>query len=185
MTRNIPKNAKLAFKGKTVSVYQWKQKMFDGSYETFEAIKRAYTVQIIPVIGNKIAIVHEEQPGVGSWWGLVGGRIDRGETPFHAAKRELIEETGLISKQWKLLKTFDAPYSQVDWNVYLFLAKGCNRIAEQNLDAGERIDVHYVTLGKLLDLNGRLGPDISLYFNMIKHDKMSFDAFKRELFSSR
>jgi ADP-ribose pyrophosphatase len=184
VARNIPKHAKLAFRGQTVSVYQWRQKMFDGSYETFEAIKRAYTVQMIPVVGDKVAIVHEEQPGVGSWWGLVGGRMDEGEKPAHAARRELLEETGLVPKKLKLLRTFNVPHSQVDWNVYLFLANGCRKVAEQDLDAGEKITVHYVTLDKLLNLNGRLGPDIALYFNEIRNDGKRLQAFKKELFGS-
>lgn len=49
----IPEDAKLVFKGVIFDVYQWEQEMFDGTYETFEAIKRVGTVQIIPTIGDK------------------------------------------------------------------------------------------------------------------------------------
>ncbi len=37
----IPPNAKRVFKGIIFDVYQWQQKMFDGSKETFEMLKRA------------------------------------------------------------------------------------------------------------------------------------------------
>ncbi len=183
MARNIPKNAKLAFKGQTVSIYQWRQRMFDGSYETFEAIKRAYTVQIIPVVDDKVVIVHEEQPGIGSWYGMVGGRIDEGELPLHAAKRELLEETGLVAKKLVLLKRFSTPKSQIDWVIYLYLAKDCKKVAEQDLDAGERINTYTVPVEKLLDLKGRLGADMTLYFSDIKNDKKKLRAFKDKLFS--
>jgi 8-oxo-dGTP pyrophosphatase MutT (NUDIX family) len=32
-------------------------------------------------------------------WEFVHGRIDKGETPTHAARRELLEETGLITEK--------------------------------------------------------------------------------------
>ncbi|MBI2075156.1 MAG: hypothetical protein HYT82_00635 [Candidatus Harrisonbacteria bacterium] len=44
-------------------IYQWKQKMFDGSFATFEKVKRREdTVTIVPITTNKkIISVHEEQ----------------------------------------------------------------------------------------------------------------------------
>jgi hypothetical protein len=36
MAIKTPKGAKLAFRGVVFDVYQWKQRMFDGSYQTFE-----------------------------------------------------------------------------------------------------------------------------------------------------
>ena len=67
----IPKEAKLVFKGQIFDVYQWKQKMFDGSYETFEALKRKDNASIIPVVGNKILICEQEQPHTGIFYGIL------------------------------------------------------------------------------------------------------------------
>jgi 8-oxo-dGTP pyrophosphatase MutT (NUDIX family) len=54
-------------------------------YNTFAA--RALIIK-----GNKILLIkHSYQPG----WHIVGGGIDRGETPVQAVKRELLEELGL------------------------------------------------------------------------------------------
>jgi ADP-ribose pyrophosphatase len=41
-------------------------------------------------------------------WELPAGRMDPGETPLQAAKRELAEETGLKAKRWKKLASFYA-----------------------------------------------------------------------------
>lgn len=39
-------------------------------------------------------------------WELPAGRLDEGETPLKAAKRELIEETGFRAKKWSKLAFF-------------------------------------------------------------------------------
>ena len=39
-------------------------------------------------------------------WELPAGRLDEGETPLQAAKRELVEETGYRARTWKKLAEF-------------------------------------------------------------------------------
>ena len=39
-------------------------------------------------------------------WELPAGKVDEGETPIEAAKRELIEETGYRARKWKKLSSF-------------------------------------------------------------------------------
>jgi mutator protein MutT len=55
---------------------------------------------------NKILLLKrsKEAPWMPSKWGLVGGKIEKGETPQKAVEREITEETGL--KIDKFIKTF-------------------------------------------------------------------------------
>ena len=53
----IPQQAKKVFKGTIFSVYQWQQKMFDGTFQTFEMLKRAYTIEVIASAGDKIFMI--------------------------------------------------------------------------------------------------------------------------------
>lgn len=153
----IPKNAKLipeaarrVFKGEIFDVYQWPQKMFDGSIETFEMLKRADTIKIIAVVDDKIVILEEEQPEhTSSFIDFPGGRHDvESETELDAAKRELLEETGMSFKNWRLIKV-EQPYIKMDWFIYLYLATGFEGQGEQKLDAGEKITVKHVDLNEL------------------------------------
>ena len=56
----IPKDAKLVFKGKLFDVYQWQQERFDGSFATYERLRRRPSVTIIPITTAGKVIICEE-----------------------------------------------------------------------------------------------------------------------------
>jgi len=147
----IPDNAKCVFEGKLFNVYHWEQELFDGSFATFEMLKRKHTVRIIATQGNDIFYVDEKQPDRPSFKSLISGGADNyDEDPLETAKRELLEETGMISDDWKLfLKTNSLP--KQDWPVYTYIAKNCKKITEPNLDAGEKIKVCKTSIDDFCD----------------------------------
>jgi ADP-ribose pyrophosphatase len=57
-------------------------------------------------------------------WELPAGRIDPGEQELHAAKRELLEETGYTAKSWKRILKFYASPGFVAETMAVYLAKG-------------------------------------------------------------
>ena len=60
----IPDNASCVFRGVLFDVYQWQQKMFDGSHGTFEMLRRPDTIAVVAIDDDgKIIACHEEQPG--------------------------------------------------------------------------------------------------------------------------
>lgn len=150
----IPKEAERVFKGKIYEVYQWPQKMFDGSFETFEMLRRPDTVKIIPIVTAEEAqrlgfeadepqliVTKQEQPRKDCFYDYPGGRMDEEDADeLAAAKRELLEETGLSFQNWKLVKV-EQPFNKIDWLVYTFVATGLLGRTEQSLDAGEKIEV--------------------------------------------
>lgn len=141
----MPPNAELVFRGVVFSVYQWQQKMFDGSYATFEKLKRKDTVVVVPITTDgKILVTRQEQPGKEPFLGLAGGEIDEGEDVLPAAKRELIEETGYEAGRWKFWIA-QQPYSKIEWALYFFIAQDCVKINDQKLDSGERILVERIS----------------------------------------
>src|SRR3989344_5268859 len=100
----MPKSAKRVFKGVVFDVYQWQQQMFDGTYETFEKIKRVDTVIVLPVTKEgKIILTKQQQPNGKPFTRVAGGRVDEGEGVLAAAKRELLEETGYEAVKFELL----------------------------------------------------------------------------------
>lgn len=139
----VPKEARLAFKGIIFDTYQWQQKMFDGSYEAFEMLKRPDTIKILAVKDGKIVVLEQEQPGHEAFFDLPGGRHDvESESELDAAKREMLEETGMTFKTWKLLDA-SQHHTKIEHFVYIFLATDFEKQVEPHLDTGEKIEVQY------------------------------------------
>jgi len=57
-------------------------------------------------------------------WELPAGRIDPGEKPLAAAKRELLEETGYSARQWKKALFYYASPGFLDETMAIYMASG-------------------------------------------------------------
>lgn len=179
----IPKNAKKVFEGVIFDVYQWEQEMFDGSKETFEMLKRPNTLQVIAVQGDKILIGEEEQPYKGKFYSLFGGRQED-ESPLEGIKRELLEETGLESSDWELYKSYDVT-TKLEWQVHIFIARDCKKVAEQKLEAGEKISVKAISFDEFLDIvdsNKYDGKELAYDLLRLSSDRKELAKFKKLLF---
>ncbi len=180
----IPENAKRVFKGVMFDTYQWEVDGYDGSKKIFEKLKRPDTVMIIPITEDgKIIIAFQEQPNKPPFMGTVGGRVDEGEDILQGAARELLEETGYEAKEWVL---FDAvqPVSKLEWAVYTFIAKGCKKVAEQNLDGAEKIELKFVSFEEFIDLainDDKFGDEFRIKILEAKLDPKKMEEMK-ELF---
>lgn len=149
----VPKEAKRVFKGIIYDVYHWQQKMFDGSFATFEMLKRPDTIKILAIKDNKIVVLDEEQPGIKRMSELPGGRHDvEAEDERICAAREMHEETGMVFKNYTLLAVHQ-PHVKIETFVYLFLATDFERQDPPHVDNGEKIVVHFVDYNEYLRLS--------------------------------
>lgn len=148
----IPQHAKKVFEGVIFDVYQWQQEMFDGSFQTFEKLKRPDTVVVFPVLDDgRILLTKQQQPGKDPFIGATGGRLDPGEDIVAAARRELLEESGYEASELVLWKA-EQPISKIEWSVYVFVARGLKKVSDLNLDAGEKIELMPVSFDEFLEI---------------------------------
>lgn len=180
----IPEKAKRVFAGVIFDVYQWEQEMFDGSRMTFEMLKRPNTVEVIPVVGDKILIQEQEQPGSAPFLSLPGGRVDKNEDSLAAVKREFLEETGYVSENWELWDTVD-PYGKMEWTIYSFIARDCRRQQEMHLDIGEKITLKFVSFDEFLALADNPNfyePQLVPKLLQMRLDPAKLETFRKKLF---
>jgi len=82
---------------------------------------------------------------------LPAGRIEPGETPLAAAKRELIEETGFRAKRWSKLVRYYASPGFLAETMQIFLAEDIRPgVAQPEID--EKITLQHIPLSNLLDM---------------------------------
>jgi ADP-ribose pyrophosphatase len=181
----FPKHAKRVFKGVIFDVYQWRQQLFDGTFATFEGIKRTGTIQIIPTYENKILLSYEEQPLKPKTYTFFGGRQEEGENPLETAKRELLEETGMVSDDWELLKDYQNR-GNIDWDTYFYIARNCKKIQAPELDGGERIEVKPVDFETFLEIvsGGDFWglPHMTIDILKLRLDTEKLEEFRKRLF---
>jgi ADP-ribose pyrophosphatase len=151
--QQMSEDAKLVFKGKIFDVYQWEQEMYDGSKVTFEKLKRPDTAVVFGVLDDgKILLTVQEQPGKSPYYAAAGGRIEEGEDPLEAGKREFLEETGYEASEYVLWKALH-PVGKIDWVTYVFIARGLKKVADISLDGGEKIKLLPVTFDEFLEIS--------------------------------
>lgn len=176
----MPKNARRVFRGRIFDVYRWRQRMYDGSYETFERARRVPSVQIIAMRNGKALLLRERQPDLDrDRMGMPGGQVKPGERPLAAAKRELLEETGMKADRWRLLKSYAGTH-KLAWDTYLFAAMGCRSVAEPRPDAGERIRPQWVSPDRLIELYTEVD-DLLADLLRVRYDARARKAFLGKL----
>ena len=84
-------------------------------------------------------------------WEIPAGRMDPGETPLKAAKRELKEETGLTAKKWtKLFSLYMSPGFLAE-KMHIYVAQELKQ-GETNLMDDERIESRWFTAKEMNEM---------------------------------
>ncbi len=150
--------SKLAYKGKVFNVYTDTVIEPGGNENTRDVIRHNGSVVILALDDTKskgdpeVILERQYRHAAGQFLiELPAGRIEPGEAPLAAAKREMIEETGFRAKQWTLLtKYFASPGFLGEW-MQIYLARDVREgVARPEPD--ERIEIHRVPLSEAMRL---------------------------------
>lgn len=179
----VPDNAKCVFSGVIFDVYQWPTRLYDGSSATFEMIKRPDTVYIIGIKSDKLVVVEDTQPHQKSIRTFPGGRVNKDDSSWlEAAQREMLEETGLSFKNWRLISVTQ-PVFKIEWFAVWYIAYDVDVEKPQNPDAGEIIKVHEFSLEECLtNFFDDSNPETQYLPSSVKNAKIISDLINIEEF---
>lgn len=124
MAKETPLQSKLAYDGFFLKVQQDEVQMPDGHRTKREFIKHPGASLIVPIFDDFETMIVEQYryPLKTTFIEFPAGKIDPGETPLQTAKRELMEETGIIAKNWQLMTQIHPVIAYSDEVIYLYLA---------------------------------------------------------------
>lgn len=83
---------------------------------------------------------------------LPGGVVEKGESFEAGIQRELLEETGYVFDEIKLLGKISANPSTNSNLMHMFLATGGKKVSEQSLDPNEEIEIVELSFDELMQL---------------------------------
>ena len=113
---------------------------------------------------GQVLLVRRANPPDQGLWGFPGGRIERGETVFAAAERELAEETGLAATAVRLLDALDLLDRAPDGTLrhhFILLAVLCTFRSGRLRAADDALEARWFDGDGLQDKDDRLSRNVS------------------------
>ena len=145
--------SKEIFNGRVIRVTLDKVQLEDGTTSTREVVHHHGGACVLPVDADgNVTMVRQFRYALGEeLWELPAGKLEAGEDPFEAAKRELSEECGLTSDTYTELGVVYPTVGYDSEKIYLWAAEGLHTVG-QHLDAGEFLDVVKMPFAQALGL---------------------------------
>lgn len=142
-------DSKIVFEGKIITVCHDEALLPNGKTAKREVVKHNGGVCVAPLTDkNELIFVKQfRYPYSEVVLELPAGKLEKGEEPFDAGKRELTEETGCSAEKYTFLgKLYPSP-GYCGETIHIYLAENLS-YGEQNPDDDEFLDLIKIPLDK-------------------------------------
>lgn len=141
-------DSKVVYNGKIITVFKDGVELSTGKTSCREVVKHSGGVVILAICKkdgvDKILMVKQfRYPLKDAILELPAGKLEKGEDPLEAAKRELTEETGYIAKNWQDLGYIFTSPGYSDEKLYLYKATDLEFVGECPDDGEILIEFEY------------------------------------------
>jgi ADP-ribose pyrophosphatase len=147
------------YAGGFLKVMRDRVRLPDGSEGVREYIKHPGAVAILALLEDGRVVLERQfrYPHHKVFIEIPAGKRDAGEAPEASARRELLEETGYVAREWRRLGVVHNAIAYSDEGIELFLARGLEMRAPK-LEKGEFLEVFTLPLAEARDMvrDGRI-----------------------------
>jgi ADP-ribose pyrophosphatase len=140
-------------KGRVFNLVNENYTLENGVTAEMDFIQHPGAAAMVPMLNNQeVVLIKQYRHAIREFiWEIPAGTLDAGESPLNCARRELIEETGYSADDWHPLGTITPGPGYSDERINIFLASDL-KIAEQQLDADEMLNVHPIKFNNALQM---------------------------------
>ena len=172
--KETPLRSVTRYEGVVIDVRLDIARLPDGSTALREVVEHPGGVAVLPLEddGTVWCVRQYRYPFAETLLEIPAGRLEPGEDPEHAARRELSEETGLTCDTLLPLGKQYATPGYCGEVLHVYLARGLHR-GEAHPDDGEFLNIERHTISELMELalSDRL-PDIKTAVAVLKTDAL-------------
>ncbi len=144
--------------GKIFSLEEHNYKTPDKKEMTYDIVKHNGAVAIVALINGKIVLTKQYRPAAEDViFEIPAGKLELNEQPEECAKRELLEETGLLARNLKKLTSFYSAVGFCTEIIHLYYVDEVMN-ALQQLDEDEFIELYKFSIDELVEMieNGNI-----------------------------
>lgn len=141
------------YRGKILNLRRDDITTVEGNPAVREVVEHHGGAAVIAVTDeDEILLVRQYRYAIGDYMvEIPAGKLEQGEDPFEAVKRELREETGATAERVTSLGWLYVSPGYVTEKLYLYAAEGLT-FGEQDLDPDEYLDVIRMPFAEALDI---------------------------------
>jgi len=137
------------YSGRLLKVHRDRVRLPDGAESAREYIRHPGAVAIVPLLEDgRVVLERQFRYPVGKVFvEIPAGKLEPGEDHLETGKRELLEETGYVAREWRRLGLIHNAIGYSDEIIEIWLARGLTRQAQQ-LAEGEFLEVFSLPLAE-------------------------------------